>query len=357
MQRYAGVLDGYAPRVLLVVTDERFLDHDSGPAHPERPGRLTAALEGMELAGASDAVVRRVPRPATEIEITAVHDRTLVRQIRSLAEAGGGRVDADTVLGPSSYDAASLAAGAVLTAVEELTAHDSATEGLDFAYCIVRPPGHHATPDRSMGFCLFNSVAIAARSLTSVGQRVAIVDFDAHHGNGTQEAFLEDPSVFYASIHQSPLYPGTGTAFEVGVGAGVGFTLNVPLPPGATGDVALMAMDDVIGPAVEAFSPDWLLISAGFDGHRDDPLTQLMYSSGDIADLMARLVRLVRPGRVVTVLEGGYDLAAVRNSSAAVVGCLVGEHCRPEASTSGGPGAEIVDVVRRIHVEASERNA
>ncbi len=356
MQRYAGALDGYAPRVLLVVTDERFLAHDSGPAHPERPGRLTAALEGIEVAGVSDAVIRRAPRLATEAEITAVHDRALVQRIRDLAESGGGKVDADTALGPLSFEAASLAAGAVLTAVEELSAGESAADGVDSAYCIVRPPGHHATPDRSMGFCLFNSVAIAARSLTSVGQRVAIVDFDAHHGNGTQDAFIEDPSVFYASLHQSPLYPGSGGVFEIGVGAGAGFTLNVPLPPGATGDVATLALDDVIGPAVKAFSPDWLLISAGFDGHRDDPLTQLMYSSGDIADLMARLVRLVPPGRVIVVLEGGYDLAAVRKSSAAVVGCLVGKCCRPEASTSGGPGAEIVDSVRRIHADGLGRN-
>lgn len=202
-----------------------------------------------------------------------------------------------------------------------------------------------------MGFCLFNSVAIAARSLCHAGQRVAIVDFDAHHGNGTQEVFLDEPDVLYTSIHQSPLYPGSGGISEIGVGRGEGFTVNLPLPPGATGDVALMAFDKVIQPAIESFRPDWLLISAGFDGHRNDPLTQLRYSSGDIADLMSRLVHLVPSGRVITVLEGGYDLEAVRDSSAATVGALVGESCRPENSTAGGPGADVVEAVRRLRME------
>lgn len=334
--------------MLLVVTDDRFLDHDAGLSHPERPGRLTAALAGIDLAEATEAVDQVVPRRATEVEITAVHSQSLLGQIRDLSAAGGGRVDADTAVSEASFDAACRAAGAVLTATERL---GSAESGYGSAYCIVRPPGHHATPDRSMGFCLFNSVAIAARSLSDAGQRVAIVDFDAHHGNGTQEAFVDDPGVLYASIHQSPLYPGTGALSEIGSGRGRGFTINIPLPPGATGDVALMAFDDVIGPALESFRPDWLLLSAGFDGHRDDPLTQLRYSSGDIADLVARLVGTVAAGRVITVLEGGYDLDAVRNSSAAMVGVLVGKRCRPEESTSGGPGSDMVESVRRSRIE------
>jgi len=354
MQRYAGAHDGYAPRVLLVVTDECFFDHDPGPSHPERPGRLTAALGGVELSGASEAVVHVAPRRATEAEIAAVHDDAVVRRVRSLAAAGGGRIDADTFVGPASFEAACRAAGAVLTAVDELS-NGSLPTGLTSAYCMVRPPGHHATPHVSMGFCLFNSVAIAARSLTADGSKVAIVDFDAHHGNGTQAVFIDDPSVLYASVHQSPLYPGSGAATEVGEGAGIGLTINVPVPPGATGDVALKAIDEVIGPAVDAFSPDWLLVSAGFDGHRDDPLTQLMYSSGDIADLMVRLMTMVPPGRVVAVLEGGYDLGAVRDSSAALVGALVGEACRPEPATFGGPGAEMVEAARRIHSDRAWR--
>ncbi len=343
--------------MLLVVTDKRFFDHDSGPSHPERPERLAAALDGIELAGAIEAVAMRTPRIADRAEIMAVHELALVEQIRGLAAAGGGRIDADTSMGPASFDAACRAAGAVLTAVEELSNDSPDRLDVDSAYCVVRPPGHHATPDAAMGFCLFNSVAIAARSLTRLGQKVAIVDFDAHHGNGTQAAFVDDPSVFYTSIHQSRLYPGTGGASEMGAGPGTGFTINVPLPAGATGDVALMAIDDVIGPAVDAFNPDWMLISAGFDGHRDDPLTQLMFSSGDIADFMARLIGLVGPRRVVAVLEGGYDLEAIRRSSAAVVGSLVGKSCRPEPSTSGGPGSDVVDSVRRLRLDWLDRYA
>ncbi len=333
--------------MLLVVTDDRFSDHEAGPSHPERPGRLTAALDGIRLADVAEAVTWRSPRSASDQEITAVHEPGYLARMNEFSAAGGGRLDADTSMGPMSLEVARLAAGAVLTAVDELASSEEFRAG----YCVVRPPGHHATPDRAMGFCLFNSVAIAARSITARGQKVAIVDFDAHHGNGTQDAFFDDPAVLYASIHQSPLYPGSGDLTETGIGAGVGTTINVPLPPGATGDVALRALDGVIGPAVDSFDPDWLLVSAGFDGHRDDPLAQLMFSAGDIADLMGRLLQLVAPGRVVAALEGGYDLPAIRLSSAALVGCLTDTPCRTEESTSGGPGADIVESARRLHID------
>jgi acetoin utilization deacetylase AcuC-like enzyme len=333
--------------VLLVVTDERFLEHDAGIGHPERPGRLEAAIAGVtrpEFAGAVDLVA---PRSATEPELLAVHTPTMIAAVSAIDAAGGGRIDADTAMSSASLDAALHAAGAVLTAVELLSGPSSH----EAAYCVVRPPGHHATPTSSMGFCIFNSVAIAAASLTAAGQRVAIVDIDAHHGNGTQDAFIADDRVLFASIHQSPLYPGTGAMSERGTGAGIGATINVPLPPGATGDVALMAIDDVIGPAVTEFAPDWLFISAGFDAHRADPLTELRYSAGDFADLVARLVPLVDSGRAVVVLEGGYDLGAIANSSAAVAAVLTDVDHRPEQATGGGPGAEIVDAVRRLRLE------
>ncbi len=335
--------------MLLVVTDERCLAHSAGSRHPERPDRLVAATEGLLQAGIEDALDRTLPRRASFDEIALVHDASLIDHIRSVDAEGGGRLDPDTRMNEASLDAALLAAGSVLTAVERLDESAAGAQQLDSAYCVVRPPGHHATPNRSMGFCLFNSVAIAAALLADRGERVAIVDIDAHHGNGTQDIFYSDPRVLYASIHQSPLYPGTGALTERGAGAAEGTNINVPLPPGATGDVARAAIDEVIGPAIERFGATWVFISAGYDGHRADPITELGYTSADIADLVGTIAGLGTPGRVVTLLEGGYDLDAIRDSSAAVSAQLVGESHRPESPTSGGPGREVVAAAAALH--------
>ena len=336
---------GTLRRVLLVVTHERCADHTAGSNHPERPDRLWAALDGVAQAGFDDAIEYLTPRMATDAELGLVHTDDLIAQVRGVGAQGGGRLDPDTVMNEASLDAALLAAGSVLTAVDALVDEPR----LEGAYCVVRPPGHHATPSRSMGFCLFNSVAVAAAGRAELGERVAIVDIDAHHGNGTQDIFLADPRVLYASIHQSPLYPGTGHLDERGVGDAVGTTINVPLPAGATGDVARASLDEVIVPVIADFAPDWLFVSAGYDGHRADPITDLGYTSADIGDLMATLQGLAPANRTVVVLEGGYDLDAVRDSSAAVVAQLLGESHRPEAPTSGGPGLEIVAAARRLH--------
>jgi len=326
----------------LLVTDERFLSHEAGSRHPEQPARLSAVWEGLAAADLGDALVRVEPRPAEVEELLVVHPSSHLSRLEMIDAAGGGRVDPDTVMGPDSWEAARLAAGAGLVAIDALK------KGVaDFAFCAVRPPGHHAMPERSMGFCLLNNVAVAAAALANAGQKVVIVDLDAHHGNGTQDAFYGDDRVLFVSCHQWPLYPGTGAADEVGTGAGIGTTVNLPVPPGTAGDDYRYAMDSLVVPVVENFKPDWLLISAGFDAHRADPLTDLGLTSGDYADLMGSLANLVSTGRVIAFLEGGYDLAALSDSVGASVAALLGVDHRPEAA-SGTAGPEARRVIDQL---------
>ncbi len=326
----------------LLVTDERFLSHEAGSRHPEQPARLSAVWEGLAAADLGDALVRVEPRPAEVEELLVVPPSSHLSRLEMIDAAGGGRVDPDTVMGPDSWEAARLAAGAGLVAIDALK------KGVaDFAFCAVRPPGHHAMPERSMGFCLLNNVAVAAAALANAGQKVVIVDLDAHHGNGTQDAFYGDDRVLFVSCHQWPLYPGTGAADEVGTGAGIGTTVNLPVPPGTAGDDYRYAMDSLVVPVVENFKPDWLLISAGFDAHRADPLTDLGLTSGDYADLMGSLANLVSTGRVIAFLEGGYDLAALSDSVGASVAALLGVDHRPEAA-SGTAGPEARRVIDQL---------
>ncbi|MBK5221398.1 MAG: histone deacetylase [Acidimicrobiia bacterium] len=330
---------------VLFTTHPRYLEHETGTGHPERPARLQAVLDGVRASGVEDAVVRVEARAATRAEVERVHPRAFLDALERFCAGGGGDIDGDTVAVPASWDAALLAAGAGLDAIERLDRGEA-----DAAFCAVRPPGHHATPDRAMGFCLLSNVAIAAAALADRGERVAIVDYDAHHGNGTQAAFESDPRVLYVSFHESPLYPGTGAMVDVGTGAGRGTTVNVPLPSGATGDVYRAGIEVVVAPRVREFAPTWLLISAGFDAHRADPLTSMGLTSGDFADLTRELVGLVPPGRVVAFLEGGYDLEALAHSTAATLAALAGVELHPEAPTTGGPGRDVIDRVALLHL-------
>jgi len=326
-----------------VLIDPRFKEHDPGRGHPERPDRI-AVLEDLLDRWAGPPCHRLEPRPATADEIRAVHSADLYEQIRRTAGVAHCQIDGDTATSSRSYEIALLAAGGFLQVVDAV-ADAAASNGFAF----VRPPGHHATPNRSMGFCLFNNIAVGARHLRRRGiERVAIVDFDVHHGNGTEAIFYDDPSVLYASLHQFPYYPGTGAATDVGRGAGEGFTLNVPFAAGVGDAGYLAAFDEIISPVLRQFAPGFLLVSAGFDCHHRDPLGGMQVSETGILAMTRRLLDVaheVCAGRLAAVLEGGYDLGALRSSAEAM---LTGLAAAPGAPDPTGGRSHALEPLRRI---------
>jgi len=307
-----------------LLLDPLFERHDTGPGHVERPARLTHLRQEFERSGLAGRCVRVPLEAADDAHLARVHDLDHIHRVEEACASGARLIDSmDTAIGRESASIARLAAGSVSALCREVAAGR-----LDAGFAAVRPPGHHAERDLAMGFCLFNSIAAAAAALRAGGlARVVVIDWDVHHGNGTQHIFEEDPTVFYFSCHQMPLYPGTGYARERGRGAGEGATLNVPLAPG-DGDERFLAALERAAEAMDEFRPELVLVSAGFDAHRDDLLGGLTVTTGAFAEA-TRIVRGIANrhagGRIVSMLEGGYELEALAASAAAHVEALLSD--------------------------------
>ncbi len=297
---------------ILLVAHESSRDHRNPEGHPEHVDRLDAVTRGVWDA---DVPILELVAPAVDRDLLElVHARPYIGEMEAFCAAGGGGIDQDTYAVGGSFNAALHAAGAGPGAVDALAAG-----GAEAGFLVVRPPGHHAEHSRAMGFCLFNNVAVTAAYLRSRGQRVAIIDWDVHHGNGTQNTFYRDPDVLYVSAHEFPFYPGTGWIDEIGAGPGTGMTVNVPLPGGTPAEGYLNAFGRIVVPVVEQFSPDWILVSNGYDAHRLDPIGGMLLESEHYGWLSRWVVTQVPRARTIAFLEGGYDLDALRTSSAASV--------------------------------------
>lgn len=304
--------------------------HDTGRSHPERPERLGAVFRGISESGLE--VIEIEAPPIERADLALVHDPAYVDAIERFCHLGGGALDMDTFASRDTWAAATTAAGGVKAAILELEGRSDAT-----AFALCRPPGHHALRARAMGFCFFNNVAVVAAWLRSRGQRVAILDWDVHHGNGTQTLMADDPGVLYVSVHQDDFYPFEGRPDDIDIGA-AGTTVNIPLPAGTAGDVFRVAWEELVIPVVSQFGPDWVLVSAGYDGHTEDPLADLDLLDADYGWMASRLARAHPPHRTVFALEGGYDLDGLRHSARSTVRGMAGEEQFGPSLTSA-PGA------------------
>ena len=302
----------------------QYLKHDTEP-HPENPGRLEAIQRKIESSKIYPHLIFPEPRRATDDELAANHNSSHIDHVRNSCRNGTRNLDGDTVICPDSWDAALLSAGAGLTAVDRIIAGQ-----LDNAFTTVRPPGHHAEKDHAMGFCLFNNVAVAARyAIKKHGlNRIFIFDWDVHHGNGTQHSFYSDPSVYYSSTHQYPFYPGTGDDDETGTGDGLGTTLNFPLDPFCGDPAYLDIVENKLIPEIQSYRPDLIIISAGFDAHENDPLAQMRVSADGYGKMTAMILKVAEEvcgGRLLSMLEGGYDHTALAESVHEHVNVLLGD--------------------------------
>ncbi|MCS6802440.1 MAG: histone deacetylase [Chloroflexota bacterium] len=336
-----------------VIDDPIFDSHRTG-SHPENAGRLAAIRMAIANSEARRAIVPLAFRPATEEELALAHAERHIARIRQIADRGGAWIDGDTIVTEASYDVAVHAAGAAARAVEAVLSGELPT-----AFALVRPPGHHATPDRAMGFCLFNNAAIAAlvaRERFGI-ERTLLIDFDVHHGNGTQDIFYRDPSVFYFSVHQWPLFPGTGRVDEVGEGAGYRTTANVPLPPNCGDDVYRAVFDDVLVPLARRYHPQLVIVSAGYDAYWADPLASERLTIEGFAHLV-RVCRAIAEehcgGRLAVTLEGGYNPkglgAGVVATIAELAGCREVNEPIPPPDLRGAPDVRgLIDRVRALH--------
>lgn len=293
------------------------LEHDTGRHHPERPDRVVAVRRGVEGSGL-EVIELEAPR-IDRSELAAVHKPSYIDLIEAICASGGGAIDLDTILSAGTWEAALRSAGAVWQLAQELS---SVTDTTGFAIC--RPPGHHALPDQAMGFCIFNNVAVTAALLRAQGNRVAILDWDAHHGNGTQTMVGDDPAMLYVSLHQDYLYPFQGHVEDIEAGEAKGTVINIPLPAGTAGGDYRKAWGGIVIPVVRQFQPDWVLISAGYDAHINDRLAGLALRAGDYGWMAAHLAQVHPSHRTIAVLEGGYDLEALADSVAATLRGLAG---------------------------------